>query len=293
MNYQQFVSAVEMQIKQSVKEGVEACIHTTVKNNGRKRIGITVMEKGVNISPTIYLEEYYEQFKKNKSLDSIVRNILDLYSEVRLGHSWEVEGIQNYERAKKKIVFKLINAEENECILREMPHILYLDLAIVFCVLVDVNSAGTATILVTKEIEKMWGTDCEELYRAAKENTKRLLPPEFQTMRTIIEEMIGGNMGEDSGEDCMYVLSNDIRSFGAACILYEDVLEKIGDELQENFYVLPSSIHEVIIIPESKSPNRIELEEMIEEINDTQVEQEEILSDKAYYFSRKENRLIL
>ena len=76
-------------------------------------------------------------------------------------------------------------------------------------------------------------------------------------------------------------------------MLYEGILEKVGQKLGENYYILPSSIHEVIVVPESKSPVKQDLEEMVREINETQVEEEEILSYRAYYFSRKENRLIL
>lgn len=293
MDYKQFVSAVEVKVKQSVEEGMSVFIHTTVKNNGRERVGITVAEQGINISPTIYLEEYYEQFQKNKSMDSIVKNILELYHEVKFEHSWETDSVQDYEQAKQKVVYKLINAEANEHLLKETPHMPYLDLAIVFYVLVDVNRAGTATILITNDMMKMWGTDCKKLYAEAQKNTKKLLPAEFQTMRTVIGEILGEEVEESEEDDCMYVLTNDIRSFGAACILYENMLADIGNQLDENYYVLPSSVHEVIIIPESKSPNRIDLEDMIAEINETQVEEEEVLSDCAYYFSRKENRLIL
>lgn len=293
MNYKQFVSAVEEKVKQSVEEGFSVYIHTTVKNNGRERIGITVVEQGINISPTIYLEEYYEQFQKNKSLDSIVKNILELYREVKFEHSWETDNVQDYERVKKNVVYKLIHAKANERLLEEVPHMSYLDLAIVFYVLLDVNRAGTASILITNDIVKMWDVDCKKLYAEAQKNTKILLPAEFQTMKAVIGELLGEKVDDSEEEDCMYVLSNDIRSFGAACILYENVLEEIGNQIGENFYVLPSSVHEVIIVPESKSPNRIDLEDMITEINETQVEEEEVLSDCAYYFSRKENRLIL
>lgn len=293
MNYKQFVSAVEVRVKQSVEDGMSVHIHTNVKNNGRERVGITVVEQGINISPTIYLEEYYEQFRKNQSLDSIVKNILELYREVKFEHSWELDSVQKYERARKKIVYKLINEKENERILKDVPHVPYLDLAIVFYILMDINQSGTATILVTNDLMNMWGVDCEKLYEEAKQNTEKLLPAEFQTMKSVISELLEEPVDDTEEEDMMYVLSNNLRCFGAACILYEGMLEKIGDQLEENFYVLPSSVHEVIVIPESKSLNRIELEEMIVEINETQVEEEEILSDCAYYFSRKENRLIL
>lgn len=292
MNYQQFVHTIEAKIKEQLNEGESVRVNSVLKNNGMNRVGITVVKRGVNISPTIYLEEYFEQFQRHKSLERTVRNILKLYEEIRFDSFFETTMLQNYEKVKGRIVYKLIHAEENEELLEEVPYVLYLDLAIVFYILLEITPMGTATILINEDLLKLWGVDKETLYEAAKKNTKRLLPPEFKTMRSVVQEILGNQENKD-GEDIMYVLTNHIRSFGAACILYERVLEDIGNQLGENYYVLPSSVHEVIIIPESKSPNRIDLDEMIEEINDTQVEEEEILSYRAYYYSRKENRLIL
>ena len=92
-------------------------------------------------------------------------------------------------------------------------------------------------------------------------------------------------------ENRMFVLSNQYRHFGAACILYNRVLEDIGNQLNENFYILPSSIHEVIILPEGFSPCEEDLNEMIIDINQTQVSEEEILSNHAYYYDRTERKL--
>lgn len=293
MNYQQFVCAVERKVKQQMTDGMTACIRSTTKNNGKKRIGIMVSEEGSNVSPTIYLEEYFEQFQKHKSIDIVVKNILRLYREVRVEHTWEMSMLQSFSKTRQKIVYKLIHAEENKELLKTIPHVLYLDLAIVFYILLDISESGTAIILITNDIMKTWKIEKELLYTTAHENTKKILPAEFQTMRSMVAELLGEGNQMENGEDFMYVLTNEIRSFGAACILYDELLEDIGKRLGENYYVLPSSVHEVIIVPESKSPNRLDLEDMIEEINDTQVEEEEILSYRAYYFSRKEKRLIL
>lgn len=293
MNYQQFVSAVERRVRQQLGSGMSVCVHTVLKNNGKTRVGLNLSENGINIAPTIYLEEYFQQFQKNQSLDYIVRQIITVYREVRCQHSWETEPFQEYARMYHKIVYKVVHAEKNRELLREIPHVLYLDLAIVFYVLLEASESGTVSILITKEMMKIWGVDKEKIYEAAKKNTRKLLTAEFRTMRSVMKELLGEEEEDEEGEDLMYVLTNHIRSFGAACILYDNVLEDIGNQLNENFYVLPSSVHEVMIVPESKSPNRLELEEMIAEINDTQVEAEEILSYRAYYFSRKENRLLV
>ena len=144
---------------------------------------------------------------------------------------------------------------------------------------------------------KCWGISVEQLYLAAKENTPRLLNADFQTMRTVICQLLGKNCQEACPEDCqeesyMYVLSNQFRHFGAICMLYDRVLEDIANQIDEDFYILPSSIHEVIILPVSCSPSLTEINDMIVEINETQVTEEEVLSDHAYFYSKNEGRLL-
>ena len=64
MTYFQFVQAVEQQVKAGVKKDHEVRIHTARKNNGVWRKGLSISESGINVAPTIYLEEYYQQFQK-------------------------------------------------------------------------------------------------------------------------------------------------------------------------------------------------------------------------------------
>ena len=297
MSYEQFVKEVEARLKKCVGEKREVHIHTATKNNGKKRQGITFVESGVNISPTIYLEEYYERFKKGGNIEQITEQIMELYQEVKFRHSWEGEFVQKYENIKDKIIYQLINRQANEELLKDIPHIPYLDLAIIFYVLIELDEAGErmATMLIRKEHLGWWKVEAQEVYRMARNNTKKLLPYEFSTMYAVVEELLGE--GTDSGEafseeemenqkDDMYVLSNMIRNYGAAAILYEDRLEGIALYLKENFYVLPSSVHEVIIVPESRAPSREDLCAIVSEINRTQVKEEEVLSDNAYYYDR-------
>lgn len=293
MDYQQFIQVIEKEVKENVKKDVKVCMHTVIKNNGKERQGITLSEQGVNISPTIYLEEYYEKFRDGKSVKDITDSILKLYEEVRFHHSWEASCVQEYETVKDKIVYKLIGEKRNAELLLKVPHVQFLDLAMVFYVILELDQHGTATMLIRKENLEAWGITEEVLRKQAVQNTPRILPAKFSTMKSVIAEMMGEESGEEEEEDNMFILSNCVRNNGACCILYPNVLEQIGCRLQENYYVLPSSIHEVIIIPESVSPLKEDLEEMIQEINMTQVAREEILSDHPYYYKREEKKLIL
>lgn len=296
MNYQQFIEEVERRVKEKIKgnETITVYIHTAVKNNGKERKGITVSEKGIHISPTIYLEEYFQQFQEGKPIEKIVEKILQLYEEVKCSHPCEESLLQNYEELKGKLACKLIHRGKNEKLLNDIPYVPWMDLAIVVFVLLEVSPYGTATVLVRKEHLEIWGLTEAQLFDEAKKNTPILLPYQFCPMRKLLREICPYAVDEgEEEEESLYVLSNKLRSFGAASMLYEGILEKVGQKLGENYYILPSSIHEVIVVPESKSPVKQDLEEMVREINETQVEEEEVLSDRVYYFSRKENRLFL
>ncbi len=293
MNYQQFVMALKTKVANILGESATVTIHTALKNNGYERVGLTISEKHINLSPTIYLEEYFKHFEDDDSIDNIANSILHVYHDVRFDHSWQVHTISNFEMIKEKIVYKIIHAPQNETLLKTLPSLPYLDFAVVFYVLFEVDDNGTATIPVTEDLLRLWNTSLKELFHIAAKNTQKLLPPVFKPMRIVVEELLEHPCDEDlQDDDIMFVLTNPLRSLGAACILYDNVLLHIGNFLKENYYVLPSSIHEVIIIPESQTPDKETLNNMIKEINETQVAIEDVLSDHVYYYDCKAKKLI-
>lgn len=295
MNYQEFVETICEQCNFLLKSSVKASIHQTLKNNNTDRIGIMLSDESSNIFPTIYLEEFYQQYLNGRDTFDIANNITSLYSEIRFEHAWDTNQIQEFGLAKDQIVYKLINYEKNQRLLKDIPHLKFLDLAIVFYLLLEQTEKGAASILITNDMLKHWDQTLLKLYRCASINTPDLLTAELMPMQDVIQELLGkqpdGYKFDD--ESYMYVLSNEQRHFGAASILYNDVLENIGKILNDDYYILPSSIHEVIILPVKHACPQRDLNEMIVEINNTQVDEEEILSDHAYYYSRRLKRLLL
>lgn len=291
MTYHQFIQAVELRVKEEAPEKVRVAVHTARKNNGAFRKGILLSEQNVNISPTIYLEEYYNQFRQGIPVEEIAEEILALYQKIRFKKSWKEDTLSDYKAIRERIVYRLINYDANSTMLADMPYVRYLDLAIVFYVLLEVNGYGTASMMIENKHLKEWNVSKAQVYAQACENTRYLLPYEFQTMRAVIEDLTGEE--EPVDDEGIYVLSNNLRSYGAAVILYPGRLGQIGDYLGEDYYVLPSSVHETIIIPESMAPGKEMLSDMVEEINHTQVDAEEILSDQAYFYDRVHKRLSL
>lgn len=302
MGYQEFLYAVEGELNKKLKEGVKASVYTAVKNNGNEKKGVMIERLGSNAAPTIYLEGFYVRFQRGEPFEKLLEEIMSFYESVKGQELWDYSRFDYYNEIRDKIVFKIIHSGKNQELLRKVPCIEVLDLSIVFYVLLEIENNGTASIQICDEHIKKWGIEKDDLFSTAIKNVKKLLPAEFFTMRHAIEEML--EVADDETEnllqqikkekrDVMYVLTNSIRSFGAACMLYPHVLEMIGDMLKEDFFILPSSVHEVIIVPESKSLDSKDMDEMVVEINETQVEPEEVLSDHAYYYYRKGKRLML
>lgn len=294
MNYQQFITIVNQKVNCLLHKDTISQVHLAIKNNGTERSGLTISQKGTNISPTIYLEEYFRHYQNGMLIDEIVESILSLYNEVKFDHDWDVNQIRNFSDIKHSLAFKLIHFEKNKNLLQNIPHVPYLDLAIVFYLLLESTEKGAATILITNEMLTHWNISLENLHQASLLNTPKLLQAEFKPMYQVIHELMGEtSYDRDTAEDSsMYVLSNQYRHFGAGCILYDRVLEDIGNLINEDFFILPSSIHETIILPVSCEMSKESLSEMVVEINETQVSEEDVLSDHAYYFCRKHNKII-
>ena len=305
MNYREFAGAVEKQMNYKLEGGVRASLYTAVKNNAKERTGVVIESPGINISPTIYLEEYFEDYLKGKNLEIIVSEILGFYDSIKQEASWDCERLRSYDGVKQRIVFKLVNTMKNRKFLDTVPHRSFFDLSIVFYVLFEVTEEGTAAMTVSDSHAKQWKVTADILWADAVRNVRRLLPAEFVTMNHVLREMLmekgentghekeDGNLlpGNNSERDGMYILSNVLRSYGAACIAYPNILEMIGEILQGDYYILPSSVHEVVVVPYSAGLDIAELDEMVREINVTQVAEEEVLSNHAYLYRRSTGML--
>lgn len=263
------------------------------KNNGVELEGITITEEGRKISPMIYLEEYYHIYEKGATLSEIVEDILRIYKKSRENIPQTPDFYMDFEKIRTQVACKLISYERNEEQLARLPYVRCLDLALVFYYIMEEKDIGRGTILIYNSHLDLWGITREQLYEAARRNTPRLLPFEFKEMRELMEENFE-DTEELLGEELpMYVLSNVDRQFGAVNIIYDSVLSEIGRKLEDDFYILPSSVHECIIVPVKTRATRDELKNMVWDINRTQVLPEEVLSDHVYFYERNSHRLSL
>jgi len=130
------------------------------------------------------------------------------------------------------------------------------------------------------------------LFRLAKENTRVLFPPKLRTLNDIIINCCGGEVIPGEIPE-VYVLSNEQGINGASLMLYKSILEDIAGKIGGNYYVLPSSVHELLFIPESADVCPKFLKETVREVNESAVSDEDFLSDEIYYFEKEKSSLLM
>lgn len=277
---------------------------TSLKNNGIVMHGLAISYPGSNISPCIYLDEVFGEYKSGRSLESITESILNTAQE-SINTPDEFKNIQNdfmnFEKIQDKIIMVAINSEKNQELLSQVPHTPKEDLALIYKIaLKDGSSEQLGTITIRNEHLTKWGKTLDDLHNKAVENTPKLLPPQINTMNDLMKEMAKNNgfpdeiaklMVSDIPEQMqMYIISNKSRVNGAATMFYDGVLSSMSDKLGTDLYVLPSSVHEVIVIS-TQAGEPDDLQEMVQEINNSEVAPEERLSDSVYKFDSKVKEL--
>ena len=297
MEFTNFTTLVRNEVEKRAGENYHVKLNDVVKNNGIILRGITLMQDDSNISPTIYLNPYYDAYENGETtLGTVIDEVIDTYERNKVNSSIDMRFFLDYDSVKTRITYKLINTEKNKELLNDIPHIPFHDLSIVFQCLISGERFGNATILIHNVHLQLWKVNARELYERAMENTPILQGYDVTDMNTVLEEMRAFEEIEDTEyeEDIqqqvpMYVLSNKSRVHGAACILYPDILKDFAAVVEKDLYVLPSSIHEVILLPAEGTEDSEQLKLMVHEINESQVEDEEVLSDSVYFYRRRDD----
>lgn len=306
-DYDLFVMRITELVKETMGEEYDVRVCKVLKNNSLELDSLVILKKGEKASPNIYLLSYYESYLEGTEIRKLVNRICASYQSY-MADFQAPDFSYSFEDIKSKIIYRLVNYEQNKKLLENSPHIKYLDLAITFHCLVQNSDNGISTIRVTNEHMKLWSICLKELKDYAVNNTKHIFPPVIRSMDEVIldiqraecaehtdqmhSEMSEGILCQTSRQQ-MYILSNSIGVNGATCLIYNNILKEFSSKLKTDLFILPSSIHELILLPFHKSLSKRTLMEMVYDVNRTQVAKDEVLSDKVYYYSREKNAILL
>lgn len=267
----------------------------TKKNNNVNRVGITFREAGDNIGPVIYMEPYREAAANGRPMDDLMREIAETVSRsMEKTQHFEPMDYGDYESVKGYLSVTLINGRKNRQMLSQMPYRQMEDLALILELKFPMEE-GTGSIKVSHELAAQWEVDTDALFEQAERNAMKAEPAVLQKMEDVlslletdgkeVENLLDAESPQ-TAESGLYVLSNQSKVRGAAVLSYPGVMEKIDHLFPEGFYILPSSVHELLIVPKSPELDPKELGEMVRSINRSEVAKEEQLSDRVYAYDR-------
>ncbi len=283
MNYEQFVQEMINCTKQKLSFGEQVEKHNVLKNNGVVLTGLSIRKVNESIAPILYLEGYYERYCAGESIEELCSHLYAQREHAPTPPDWDYRAILDYDEIQNFIVYRLINRERNEKLLNEIPYLPVFDLAIVFYVLVPSNGEDECSILIRNSHINVWKIPISLLYETARRNTPILYPYVF---RPLSEYMNLGGRSEFT-ESPLWILTNLSGNNGASAILYPRMPKRLYEKLECTYYVLPSSIHEFLIVPEKTEIHPENLRHIVCEVNETQIEKEEVLGDSVYYFDGK------
>ena len=239
-----------------------------------------------NIVPAIYLESYYQAHTDGVSMDAILQKIADVYLEsMEQVGNFTADEFQ-YEKIKNGIFVVVQNAEMNRELLEEVPHEIRDDLALLYRVNVELSNGEKGSVLIHNTHLRSWGIDEKTLKEVAWNNMHDNYPPEFSTMSNVLRSVGYDEMSEATELVEMYVLSNKDKHYGAAYMFDTEVMNRIAEGIGGDIVVIPSSIHESILLKKQEDTDFDILREMVKEVNRTQLHPTEILSDEVYQYSR-------
>lgn len=286
----------------------EAHLHKITKNNGIVLDGITLLNKGENAGPNVYLNSFFESYQMGKPLNVIMNEIIECHLRAKEGTTIEEVDILNFELVKDKIVVRLVNYEKNKEQLEHCPHKRFLDLAITFRYLASKDAMGLASSLIFDKEFEYWNIELEDLYQLALFNTMREFPWQMDSLVKVVSDCFGERLPEELRKEFMediqsleklenrvnmYVLTNDVGVNGATCILYDNVVKNFAKVQDCNVYILPCSVHEVMLVPENTETEPEFLHGLVEDANQSSVGLIDLLSDSIYYYDKNLDQIVL
>lgn len=289
LNYNEFIERVRELLSIRLSHSYEIVLKKVVKNNDVCRYGISAFPKegnnGKKVSRIVYLEDFFQEYEDEQeyNLEGIVSEICSILTDFTSPGFNETD-YTDIDKVKDKIIFELVNYEKNEKRLLDRPYIKIMDLAVIFAFVATDLERDFGVVHITNEIAKQFGLTRDEIWEFAKVNTPKLLKADIMPMSSFVYD-------EKADNEEMYIICNRKKTSGAGVILYDRILEELSSELESDLYILPSSVHETIVIRADKNKDVYALQEMVKNINNTVVSAEDILSDKVYCYYRNSKKL--
>lgn len=290
MQLEEFEHYILEHVLDGWREDLSVEIKEIPKNNGTLMHGLYLVGDNGNIVPVFYFDEMYEAYQRGVSVQQIIAGIQYEYERSPGRFSEEELEIENFEKVHDRIIFQLTGYEKNRQMLSEVPHLRFLDMAILFRLSFrSQEPERMSSYQIRNRDTELWGIQADQLYALALVNTPELAPARILGMKETIQQ---GLKTEVDDETCgMTILTNHHLIHGAGVILYPGFLKSYADKIGSNLYLIPSSIHEMICLPENEVDDTDELIHVICDVNQSILDEADILTDSLYFYDRAEDRI--
>ncbi len=294
MDFETFKEELREDVKRTLDERTDSDyqveLHTMTKMNETYE-AITVKPEDSQIGVNLNATALYKAYEDGMDYDRIVSEASDkAFSALESRPDFNIDAFTDYDRMKETLAMEVVSAERNADILDTVPHKNMEDMAIVYRFVVAQDNAETGTILVTNDMLDRYGITPEQLHADAMKNAPEVRPMEIKGMGEVLAQQMGVEDLEVLGlnippeQEQMYVASVKGNVHGAGVLAYEDFMDKAAERAGGSFFILPSSIHEVWIIPDNGNFDLHSLENMVKEVNATTVDPVDKLTDNVYHY---------
>lgn len=267
-------------------------VQELLRNNGVRNTGCCFRRAGSDISSVFCLEDCYRAVQEGEEIGSVARRMLTEARSSLPTQNVQPDMMEDYTSIRSRLALKLIGTQRNQELLKEVPYVKIEDMALVCYFFVRQDGNGCGTVLIHHRHMQIWGVSQDRLMQDAWASMKRLLPARIRGITEVLGIPPRKSIANEQVEEDMYVISNRQEYLGAVCVLYPGILKSFASSRKCNLYVLPSSIHEMILVPEEPGMDYAALEHIVRDINQTEVAPEEVLTDSVYYYDRIQGNLV-
>lgn len=275
-------------------------VHTVPKPGNVLLTGITVSFHDSNVTPCYYIDEQYNQWLKGMPVTAAASDLAEVIRKTNdIPCNIDVDFIRNFESARDHIFPRLIDTRPGrnsdyvaDRVCNPVPGT---SISVLYDIEISRNSHGTTTTSapVTNSLLDLWNVSLEELHEIAVQNAVAQRPLYFSDLYGVLNDMGPEPLPYIEEEPMLYVLTNKQKIHGASVILYPEAAKMLHDHFPNGFYVLPSSTHELIIVPKALSDNPEELKMMVMAINASEVLPADQLSDSVFTLDRDGNLIVV
>lgn len=256
------------------------------KLNGQSYNGITGRKEAEEMVPVVDIRPLFDSYENGMPIEKAADELEKVFrSAMEQSQFIDPKDLTDYTKMKDRLILQLIPIEGNEERLNEIPHEQISDFAVICRVeLAD----GEASTIVTDQLMKSFDISKEQLFADAKENAPRLHPP---VLKNLMEVLFQAEPGLMDMESPLHVATTDVGEHGACVMAYPGFMDQASETLGGSFFVIPSSVHELLFLRDDDGRSVKELDDMVQAVNAQEVQPSDRLSDVSYHYDAEAKTL--